>query len=102
MSYEQILSTLGLSQTSLETLLIYGLIAVVVGYVIVTSWQYIIAGLFILGVLFVFSHHKDTEAKVDKEETITKTEKQKFMDDCVSLTEKETMCETLWRERWEE
>ena len=101
MNYNGILSTIGISQSTLETILIFGLIAFVIGYILVNFWQTIIAGFALIGVLIIFAHHEDTTAKEKPETTVEQTEKSKFMEDCVSLTQKESMCETLWQERWE-
>jgi hypothetical protein len=100
MSYDQILSTVGITQSTLETIIIFGLIAVVVGYFVVVAWQFILAGIFIIGILIVFGHHQSTEAKPETNK-VEQTEKAKFIEECVSLTQKESMCETLWQERWE-
>jgi hypothetical protein len=100
MNYDQILTTIGISQSTLEHILIFGLIAVVIGYFVVVAWQVILAGIFVIGILIVFGHHEDTQAKTEPTK-IEKTQKEQFMEDCVSLTEKESMCETLWLERME-
>ena len=100
MTYDQILSTVGVSQSALEAIIIFAVIVIVVGFLIVNTWQYILAGFFVFGILLVFAHHEDVGAK-KPEPTVEQTEKSKFMEDCVSLTQKESMCETLWQERWE-
>jgi uncharacterized membrane protein YhiD involved in acid resistance len=110
MSYESILATLGLSQLSLEVILIFASIAVVVGYGIVMCWQYILAGIFVLAVLFVFAHHpKDANAEPVKTEVVKasepvkeKTDEEMFMEDCVELSSKPATCKDLWKERNEE
>mgnify|MGYP003351580663 CR=1 FL=1 len=101
MNYDQILNTVGVSQSSLETIIIFSMIAVVIGYFVVQSWQYIIAGILIVGVLVVFGHHSDTVAKTDEPIHVERS-RENFMRDCLQLTEKESMCESLWKERFEE
>ena len=107
MSYESILATLGLTQLSLEGLLIFAGIAVVVGYGIVLCWQYILAGIFVLSVLFVFAHHPQDanattkEVKTEKVVEREQTEEEMFMEDCKELSSQPETCKELWKERTE-
>ena len=96
MNYEQILSFVGISQHNLEVIIIFSLIAFVIGFILVHFWQMIVAGMAVVGVLIIFAHHDNTNAK---DKPTQQTEQEKFMEDCVSLTQKDSMCETLWKER---
>lgn len=115
MNYSEILSTLGITQGRLETIIIFTVIAIGIGIVCILYWKFLLAGVFALITIFIFSHHetpidsvevkttviteahaeppaKVTEAKVD-------TEYKLFMEDCVSLAGKTSMCEELWKDK---
>jgi hypothetical protein len=98
MSYEEIISRIGITQSNLELVIIFTCIVVVVGYILFHAWRYILAGVFALGIIVVFSHHP-SEAK--EKDRVVDEEKAVFMANCYSLTEKASICEELWRERKE-
>ena len=117
MTYDSLLNTFGLTQLTLEGILTMAAIAVVVGYGIVLCWQYILAGIFVLSVLFVFAHHpKDAEAtpvkasvkteEIIEEKVVQKeheqTEEEMFMEDCLRLSSRPRTCQDLWKERSEQ
>lgn len=109
MGYNEILGTLGISQITLENIIIFSVIAIMVGVIAVVYLQYIVAGIFALSVIYVFAHHESTIAK-DIPLTIVsepvasvqspkmESERDKYMKDCVSLTSKESVCGELWDE----
>ena len=125
MDYNQILTTLGITQGRLETIIIFTVIAIGIGLICVLYWKFLMAGFFALVLIFVFSRHEPDIAVVakpspavveDKTETkvvevqpiepvkpveskqISKAE-QEFMEDCLSLADKKSICEDLWKQR---
>jgi hypothetical protein len=122
MDYNQILTTLGITQGRLETIIIFTVIAIGIGIIAVTYWKFLLAGFFALVIIFVFSRHEpdiDVIAKpapiptvieepktvievkpppVVESKQISKAE-QEFMDDCLSLADKKSICEDLWKQR---
>ena len=126
MDYNQILTTLGITQGRLETIIIFTVIAIGIGIIAVMYWKFLLAGFFALVIIFVFSRHEpDIEViakpapiptvieepnKTDKtvievkpqpvveSKQISKAE-QEFMDDCLSLADKKSICEDLWKQR---
>jgi hypothetical protein len=126
MDYNTILSTLGITQGRLETIIIFTVIAIGIGIIAVLYWKFLLAGFFALVVIFVFSRHEPDIAVVAKSpptpviveelntpppvaevkpevkpvesKQISKAE-QEFMDDCLSLADKKSICEDLWKQR---
>jgi hypothetical protein len=124
MDYNQILTTLGITQGRLETIIIFTVIAIGIGIIAVLYWKFLLAGFFALVFIFVFSRHETDIEVVAKSATvptvieepnktvievkpepiiveskqISKAE-QEFMDDCLSLAGKKSMCEDLWKQR---
>ena len=122
MDYNQILTTLGITQGRLETIIIFTVIAIGIGIIAVLYWKFLLAGFFALVIIFVFSRHEpDIEViakpapiptvieepktvievkpePVVESKQISKAE-QEFMEDCLSLADKKSICEDLWKQR---
>lgn len=129
MDYNQILTTLGITQGRLETIIIFTVIAIGIGIIAVSYWKYLLAGFFALVVIFIFSRHEPDISVVAKSsptpvapviveelntpppvvevkpvvkpvesKQISKAE-QEFMEDCLSLADKKSICEDLWKQR---
>ena len=107
MNYSEILSTLGITQGRLETIIIFTVIAIGIGIICILYWKFLLAGIFGLLILFIFAHHEPTVAKdtmvqdspvVSVEVPKVDPEQDKYMKDCLSLTGKQNMCEELWNE----
>jgi hypothetical protein len=124
MDYNQILTTLGITQGRLETIIIFTVIAIGIGIIAVLYWKFLLAGFFALIIIFVFSRHEPDieviakpapiptvieepnktvievkpEPVVVESKQISKAE-QEFMDDCLSLADKKSICEDLWKQR---
>jgi hypothetical protein len=128
MDYNQILTTLGITQGRLETIIIFTVIAIGIGIIAVLYWKFLLAGFFALVIIFVFSRHEPDievvakpapiptvieepktvievkpeplkpEPVVVESKQISKAE-QEFMDDCLSLADKKSICEELWKQR---
>ena len=126
MEYNQILTTLGITQGRLETIIIFTVIAIGIGIIAVLYWKFLMAGFFALVLIFVFSRHEPDIAVVAKSSStptiveelntpppvaevkpevkpveskqISKAE-QEFMEDCLSLADKKSICEDLWKQR---
>ncbi len=125
MDYNTILSTLGITQGRLETIIIFTVIAIGIGIVCVLYWKFLLAGFFALVIIFVFSRSEGspevlnviakTAPPVVIDEVLPKAEvkpepvkpvvaqmskeQKEFMDDCMSLTNKTSVCEDLWKQR---
>lgn len=121
MDYNQILSTIGVTQGRLETIIIFTVIAIGVGIIAVMYWKFLLAGFFALILLFVFSRSEPVEVEEvvakpvpyttevtpviefkpegDKVTNQASKAEQYYMEDCLSLTGKKTMCEELWKQR---
>lgn len=121
MDYNTILSTLGITQGRLETIIIFTVIAIGIGIVCVLYWKFLLAGFFALVIIFVFSRSEGTPEPLNVvaktappdiiDEVVTKTEpvkpviagmsneQKEFMEDCMSLTNKTSVCEDLWKQR---
>jgi len=116
MNYSEILSTLGITQGRLETIIIFTVIAIGIGIVCVLYWKFLLAGVFALITIFIFSHHETPIESVVKVDTPVITEAnaesppkvaevkvdpeyKEFMDECKSLTGKTSMCEELWKDK---
>jgi hypothetical protein len=122
MDYNTILSTLGITQGRLETIIIFTVIAIGIGIICVLYWKFLLAGFFALVIIFVFSRSEGTpeplnvvaktappvvidevlpkaEVKVDPVIAGMSNEQKEFMDDCMSLTNKTSVCEELWKQR---
>lgn len=127
MNYAEILSTLGISQGKLETIIIFTVIAIGIGIICILYWKFLLAGVFALITIFVFSHHEGnekslvsdivSEVKSDTKAVAVpyvieevhasqaevskgrKTDKQKFLDDCNRLAGKPDECLDMWKER---
>jgi hypothetical protein len=126
MDYNTILTTLGITQGRLETIIIFTVIAIGIGIIAVLYWKFLLAGFFALVIIFVFSRHEpdigviakpapiptviEEPNKTDKtvievkpepvveSKQISKAE-QEFMEDCLSLADKKSICEDLWKQR---
>lgn len=126
MDYNTILSTLGITQGRLETIIIFTIIAIGIGIVCVLYWKFLLAGFFALVIIFVFSRSEGTPEPLN---VIAKTappvvvideappkaevkpepvkpviagmsnEQKEFMEDCLSLADKKSICEELWKQR---
>lgn len=125
MDYNTILSTLGITQGRLETIIIFTVIAIGIGIVCVLYWKFLLAGFFALVIIFVFSRSEGspevlnviakTAPPVVIDEVLPKAEvkpepvkpvvaqmskeQKEFMEDCISLTNKTSVCEDLWKQR---
>lgn len=124
MDYNQILTTLGITQGRLETIIIFTVIAIGIGIIAVMYWKFLLAGFFALIIVFVFSRSESTDMQVIakpapiptvieepnktvievKPETVVESKQiskaeQEFMDDCLSLADKKSICEDLWKQR---
>jgi hypothetical protein len=104
MGYNEILTTLGITQGRLETIIIFTIIAIGIGIVCVMYWKFLVAGFFALVIIFVFSRHDgnvDVIAKTPPEvvENENKFDRKSFIEDCMSLTTRESICEELWMQR---
>ena len=99
MTYDQILTRMGLDQSLTEVLIVIGAIMIVIGFLVVLFWQYIVAGAVIFLALTVFSHHIEPNKEVQVVEKNEMMDKRSYMDDCEALTDKSELCEDLWKER---
>jgi len=124
MDYNTILSTLGITQGRLETIIIFTVIAIGIGLICVLYWKFLLAGFFALVIIFVFSRSEgspevlnviaktappvviDETPKVEvKPEPVQPVvaqiskEQKEFMEDCLSLADKKSICEELWKQR---
>jgi len=126
MDYNTILSTLGITQGRLETIIIFTVIAIGIGLICVLYWKFLLAGFFALVIIFVFSRSEGTPeplnviAKTAPPVVIDETptpkvevkpepvqpvvaqmsrEQKEFMEDCLSLADKKSICEELWKQR---
>lgn len=99
MTYDQILTRMGLDQGLSEALIVLGVITIVIGFLIVLFWQYIVAGAVVFAVLTVFSHHIDPTKVEDVAEKSVLTDKKTYMEECEDLTDDADTCEDLWKER---
>jgi hypothetical protein len=122
MDYDTILTTLGITQGRLETIIIFTIIAIGIGIICVLYWKFLLAGFFALVIIFVFSRHKAPEVtaktappvvvvdesppKVEVKPEPVKPivaeisrEQKEFMEDCLSLADKKSICEELWKQR---
>lgn len=123
MDYNTILSTLGITQGRLETIIIFTVIAIGIGIICVLYWKFLLAGFFALVIIFVFSRSEGTPEPLNAiaktappgvviDETLPKAEvktdpviagmsreQKEFMEDCLSLADKKSICEELWKQR---
>jgi hypothetical protein len=123
MDYNQILTTLGITQGRLETIIIFTVIAIGIGIIAVMYWKFLLAGFFALIIVFVFSRSESTDMQViakpapiptviEEPKTVIEVKpqpvveskqiskaEQEFMDDCLSLADKKSICEDLWKQR---
>lgn len=126
MDYNAILATLGITQGRLETIIIFTVIAIGIGIICVLYWKFLLAGVFALMIIFVFSRSEGTPeplnaiAKMAPPVVIDETlapkvevkpepvqpviagmsrEQKEFMEDCLSLADKKSICEELWKQR---
>jgi hypothetical protein len=72
MSYADILTTFGVSQSQIELLMVGGVILTIVGFILFLYWQYILMGVVAFGVLTIVMHHPSNKVEeiVEKEEVI--------------------------------
>lgn len=125
MDYNAILATLGITQGRLETIIIFTVIAIGIGLICVLYWKFLLAGVFALMIIFVFSRSEGTPEPLNaiakmappvvidesppKAEVKTEpvkpviagmsNEQKEFMEDCLSLADKKSICEELWKQR---
>lgn len=99
MTYDQILTRMGLDQGLSEALIVLGVITIVIGFLIILFWQYIVAGAVVFAVLTVFSHHIELPKVEDVAEKTEISDKATFMEDCKSLSDKSDICEEMWKDR---
>ncbi len=129
MDYNTILTTLGITQGRLETIIIFTIIAIGIGIICVLYWKFLLAGFFALVIIFVFSRSEGTPEPLDViakpappvvmpvviDEVLPKVEvkpepvqpvvaqiskeQKEFMEDCLSLADKKSICEELWKQR---
>ena len=126
MDYNHILTTLGITQGRLETIIIFTVIAIGIGIIAVLYWKFLLAGFFALVIVFVFSRSEGTPeplsviAKTAPPVVVDETppvkvevkpepvqpvvaqiskEQKEFMEDCLSLADKKSICEELWKQR---
>jgi uncharacterized membrane protein len=101
MSYEDTLTSLHLTQEGIEGIILFCVLAIGIGYVFANHFREVVLGVFAMCILLVFAHH-ESNATVKHITTVEQTDKEKFMEDCVSLTHKEDDCEDLWKQRQED
>jgi hypothetical protein len=99
MTYDQILTRMGLDQGLSEALIVLGVITIVIGFLIILFWQYIVAGAVVFAVLTVFSHHIEPTKVEDVAEKTELSDKATFLDACKSLSDKSDTCEEMWKDR---
>lgn len=125
MDYNAILATLGITQGRLETIIIFTIIAIGIGIICVLYWKFLLAGVFALMIIFVFSRSEGTpeplnaiakmapvvvidesppkaEVKPEPVKPVVagmSSEQKEFMEDCLSLADKKSICEELWKQR---
>jgi|GEM_PF-4505248 len=126
---DNILNTLTFNQSVMEVVVVVGLIAVVLGTILVLYWHYIVAGLAAFFCVVVLANHKTPTAEpvptpVKVEQSLTPTEKiveeptppvvevkpdpevkpldehQAYLIDCMRLTDFEyETCDQMWTNR---
>lgn len=109
----------GASQQMLEYIVIFGVLAVVIGTVFVLFWKQIVVGIMAVLCLAVFANHKPSEIPVTTKssekqiEIVPETKPEQkvqaqeelddkiyFMEDCLSFTDySEKKCEDIWHKR---
>lgn len=99
MNYQSFLDVLGITQLMAENYLTYGLMLIGVGFILILCWQYVVAGMFVMSVLTVLSHHQKDEPIVVKpnvvQEIIVEKEvvkEKEYIDSCTELTHNKNMC----------
>lgn len=97
--YEQMLAYLNVSQTTLEHIILTVVAVLVVGTIVVTYGKFLIVGAVACFCFAVFTHGTATSANAKDDIIIEKSERVEYMEDCISLTHKPTLCEQLWKER---
>lgn len=98
--YNEIISTIGLPQEVIQKLIIAGVVAIAVGYILVTGWKYILFGCVGLFCLMVFANQDDTVKPLNGPPIVEqKTTEEKYYDECSSLTGNRLQCEELIKER---
>ena len=127
--YSDIANSLGLSQSTLEMMVLSMVGIFIFGAIIVMYWKYIVVGALVLSCVAVMANHQPNSPKImptvelppvtpkisspvkeDKEEIInevkpeeTKNSYNTFMDDCLNLADyPKSHCEELWREKVDE
>jgi hypothetical protein len=114
--YSEIVSATGISQSTMETLVLSIIAILVMGVILVLYWPFIIAGSAALFCVVVLANHKVPDAPdlVKVETVVPKVEAKPiqqepfdetaaFMEDCLSLTDySKKQCEKLWSGREEE
>ena len=113
--YSELIKMLGLSQTSLEVLVLALVGVAVLGTALVFFWRYILAGVGVLFCFVVLANHKPAEQP--KEEIISvskavepvvpvapvepiKDDVTMFIEDCLKYTDySKRHCETIWNSR---
>lgn len=117
--YNHILDTLGVTHSFLQSAVVFGIIAVIVGVIFVLYWHFIVVGAMAVLCLVVLANGKPEsvptpsapsviEAPNAAEEPPPKKEKPleemddraMFMEDCLSMTDyTEAQCVDLWFKR---
>lgn len=99
--YEQMLTYLNVSQSTLEHIILLVVAILVVGTIIVAYWQYLIAGAVACFCFVVFTHGTVSISNNDGVPFVSESEfmlGKEYIEDCVSLTNNKKMCEEKWKE----
>ena len=116
--YSQLTNMMGLSQGSLELIVLCGIVVAILGTVLVFFWRYILAGVGALFCVVVLANHKPSEPKEEIISTIKAVESSSivsepvkpiepvqdesamFIEDCLKYTDySKKHCETIWNNR---
>ena len=123
--YSEIVNGLGLSQNTLELMVLVAFGIFICGVVLVLFWKYIIVGALALSCVVVMANHKGPmknqpiESVIEKKEEVInqvkpqvekpidlsepKDVRKEFMDKCINLADyTRTQCEDIWDDRVKE
>jgi len=123
--YSEVINNLGLSQSTMESIVFIGIFVAVIGVILVLYWKYIVMGALALGCVAVLANHKptvkdgETPVVVEKKEEVInqvkpspekpidlsepKDVRKEFMDKCINLADyTRTQCEDIWDDRVKE
>ena len=123
--YSEVVGSLGVSQGTMEAIVITGIIVAVVGVVLVLFWKYIIMGALAIGCVAVMANHKSNDSFPKKEEIVNEVKidnetttkvaaptskidepkdiRKEFMDKCINLADyTRTQCDEIWDDRVKE